>query len=68
MAIADPITSCISLPMIAISIIIHSTRRGAFGYSIRQTSAKFRPVGKCGKLRILYSGMWTAKAQIRLYI
>lgn len=47
MAMADPMTSCMSLPIIAISIMIQSMYRGTLGYSRRQTSARFIPEKKC---------------------
>lgn len=43
MAMADPMTSCMSLPIMAISIMIQSMYRGTLGYSRRQTSARFIP-------------------------
>lgn len=46
MAMADPMTSCMSLPIMAISIMIQSMYRGTLGYSRRQTSARFIPEKK----------------------
>ena len=44
MATAEPMTSWISLPMIAISTITQRIIRGVFGYSLLQTSARFIPI------------------------
>ena len=43
MATADPMTSCMSLPMIAISTMIQRVILGTVEYSLLHTSARLRP-------------------------
>jgi len=43
MATADPMTSCMSLPMIAISTMIQRVMRGRDEYSLLHIWARLRP-------------------------
>lgn len=61
MAMADPMTSCISLPIMAISIMIQSMYRGTLGYSRRQTSARFIPEKKCLYIRSFISSIYSIR-------